>query len=134
MWSNKTVILCQLFLNHFLCPIWQLPFVCFCALRYCHVAARKNDQILPEKLKFMRCKLQTNKWETNALECIEFVEYCSTLCSQVMNSTYFFDTIQEIIEALWDLYQIIETNFKWIHRDYRKKRCVWCYQERWNLV
>ena len=37
----------------------QLPVVCVRALRYCHVAARKKDQILPGKLKFMQCKLRT---------------------------------------------------------------------------
>lgn len=41
-------------------------------------------------------------------KCLEHVpyrmEYCSTLCSQAMTSTYSFDAIKEVIDILYDVY------------------------------
>ena len=40
-------------------------------------------------------------------KCLEYVpyrvEYCSTLCSQAMTSTYSFDAIKEVIDILCDV-------------------------------
>ena len=46
-------------------------------------------------------------------KCLEYVahhvEWCSTLCSQAMNSTYSFDAIKEIIDILCDVYLKIDS-------------------------
>ena len=46
-------------------------------------------------------------------KCLEYVphraEYCSTLCSQAMPSTYSFDAIKEVIDILCDVYLKIES-------------------------
>ena len=45
-------------------------------------------------------------------KCLKYVahrvEYCSTLCSQAMNSTYSFDAVKDVIEILSDMYLKIE--------------------------
>ena len=70
----------------------------------------EREQFLKSAVQRIITECLRNLHDGKCLEYVAYrVEYCSTLCSQTMKSTYSFDAIKEVIETLCDMYLKIES-------------------------
>ena len=69
----------------------------------------KREQLLKPAVKRIITECLRHLHGGKCLKYVAYrVEYCSTLCSQAMNSTYSFDAVKDVIEILSDMYLKIE--------------------------